>query len=180
MRPSFWSLSLGYHHRCVTWPATRQPGNTRLDPGCENPGVREIGQPAASGGVRIMDGVRDGRGLTFDLPDILDAIGPVVLGCTWEARYVASVWTETDPWDDSWSDVPSPLDTGALRARWMGQIINGRFTALDDGREVLMIEAVDSSFWLVWSDNTEVLAGLMRRFVDVTPAVPPTPFGMHG
>jgi hypothetical protein len=140
----------------------------------------EIDQPAASDGVRIADGTRDGGGLRFDLLDVLDALHPFLGGVTWEVRFISSVWMNTDPWLDSWTDEPLRLDTEALRERYEGQIINGRFTAVSGSREVLMVEAVDSSFWLVWSDDLVVLTALSKRFVDVTQVTPPTPFGIYG
>lgn len=146
----------------------------------ETPSMDDIGQPAAARGVRIRSGVRDGGGLNFDLPEVLDAIGSFVYGLTWEVRFISSVWMDSDPWLDSWADEPLRLDSDALRARWVGQIINGRFAAFDGAREVLMIEAVDSSFWLVWSDDATVLSALTSRFDDATPVTPPTPFGIHG
>jgi hypothetical protein len=134
-------------------------------------------QPATPGGVRIADGTRDGGGLTFDLIDVLDAIEPLVSGLTWEARCISSVWFDVDPWADSWADAPLRLDRDALRARWAGQIIDGRFAALDDDSDVLVIEAVDSSFWLVWSADAAVLSAVTSRFDDVTPIVHPTGSG---
>ena len=86
----------------------------------------------------------------------------------------------TDPWADSWGDVPLVLDENELRSRWVGQIINGRFIGNRDRREVLMVEAIDSTFWLVWCDDERVISALAGRFVDVTRAVPPTPFRVYG
>ena len=140
----------------------------------------EIDQPAASVGVRIADGTRDGGGLRFDLLDILDALDPFVGGVIWEVRFISSVWLTTDPWLDSWTDEPQRLDTQALRERYEGQIINGRFTAVSGSRQVLMVEAVDSSFWLVWSDDPAVLTALSKRFREVTRVTPPTPFRIYG
>ena len=133
--------------------------------------------PATNGGLRIADGTGDGGGLTFDLLDLLDTIEPVVSDLTWEVRRVSSVWFDVDPWADSWGDVPLRLDGEALRARWVGQIIDGRFAALDDDRQVVAVEAVDSSFWLVWSGNAAVLAAVRGRFADVVPVGGPSEFG---
>lgn len=142
--------------------------------------MEEIAQPAASGGVRIADGVRDGGGLNFDLIEVLDALDPFLRGVNWQVRFISSVWMDADPWSESWADGGLRLDSDALRQRYEGQIVNGRFAAVSNGREILMIEAVDSSFWLVWSDDCRALAALRDRFVDVTPVTPPTPFGMYG
>lgn len=97
------------------------------------------------GGVCVADGTRDGGALTFDLLVLLDAIEPLISGVTWDVRRVPSVWFEVDPWAHSWGNVPLRLDGQTLRARWVGQIIDGRFAAIDDDREVVVVEALDSS-----------------------------------
>jgi hypothetical protein len=130
-----------------------------------------------TGGLRIADGTRDGGGLTYDLLDLLDAIEPLVSGLAWDVRRISSVWFEVDPWADSWGDAPLRLDGEELRERWVGQIIDGRFAALDDDREVVVLEAVDSSFWLVWSQDAAVLASVTGRFADVTPISGPSRLG---
>ena len=136
--------------------------------------------PATHGGLRIADGTSDGGSLTFDLLDLLDAIEPLVSGLTWEVRCISSVWFDVDPWADTWGDVPLRLDGDALRERWVGQIINGRFAALDDDREVIVVEAVDSSFWLVLSEDAAVLAAVTGRFADVVPIGGPSRLGDQG
>lgn len=56
------------------------------------------------------------------------------------------------------------------------QVINGRVTGFDGEREVVMIEAVDSTFWLVWSDDEGLREAVIRRFPNVSTVVPPTEF----
>jgi len=136
--------------------------------------------PETHGGLRIADGTSDGGGLTFDLLDLLDPIEPLVSGVTWEIRRISSVWFDVDPWADSWGDVPLRLDGEALRERYVGQIINGRSVALDDDREVVAVEAVDSSFWLVLSEDAAVLAAVTDRFADVVPIGGPSQLGDEG
>lgn len=56
------------------------------------------------------------------------------------------------------------------------QLINGRFRALANGQEVLVIEAIDSTCWLVWSDDLGLHQTLRTRFGDVSDVALPTPF----
>lgn len=45
------------------------------------------------------------------------------------------------------------------------QVIDGRFTGYgDDGRPVLQLEAIDSSYWVVWAHDPEVLSSVRSAF----------------
>jgi hypothetical protein len=105
-------------------------------------GFADLRQARASSGMRI------------DTPVALADVLAVVDRCDrWELRWINQVWWEgkDSAWvDQSW-DEPLVLDDQTLRAQAAAaeQVINGRFTGFDQGSEVVMIEAVDSSFWLV-------------------------------
>ncbi len=87
------------------------------------------------------------------------------------------------PWEDSWiDDDPLELSDEAFRHQATGitQVINGRFSAYRDGTEIVAVEAVDSSFWLVWSDDATILGYMRGRFPKASPASPPSPFHPYG
>ena len=60
------------------------------------------------------------------------------------------------------------------------QVINGRFTARVGDREIVSVEAVDSSYWLVWTEDAELLRRTHARFPGATQVRGPTPFRPEG
>jgi hypothetical protein len=123
--------------------------------------------------------------MRIDTPVALADVLAVVDRCDrWELRWINQVWWEgkDSAWvDQSW-DEPLVLDDQTLRAQAAAaeQVINGRFTGFDQGSEVVMIEAVDSSFWLVWTDDESLQDRVAERFANVRSVRPPTEFHPHG
>jgi hypothetical protein len=131
-------------------------------------------QPKASSGLRIDEGA-----LLVDLLDLVDRCD------CWELRWINQVWWEgkDSTWiDRSWGEGPLALNDGILRRQAAGaeQVINGRFTGFKSGAEVVMIEAADSSFWLVWSDDGDLRGRITDRFSQVSNVRPPTEFHPDG
>jgi hypothetical protein len=130
--------------------------------------------------VGIYDGTGPGEagGLTFDLAELLDALGPAALAARWRAlapvSYVAD--TDVEAFDVAEPD-PGPWLTGVeLRAvaGAIRQVINGRFEAVRGEAGAppwLTLRAVDSSWWEAYSEDPSVEAALRRTFRDVRPAV---------
>ena|SRR5437763_952204 len=133
----------------------------------------DLEQPSASSGLRIDT--------PAVLAEVLDAVDP----CDrWELRWINQVWWEgkESSWVDCSWDGPLVLDDPSLRAQaaTAEQVINGRFTGFRNGDEAVMIEAVDSSFWLLWSDDDRLKSRIRERFGDVTSVRPPTEFHPKG
>ena len=73
-----------------------------------------------------------------------------------------------------------PLDwtTMSALAEVCGQIIDGRFVGYDDqGKPQLMLEAIDSSYWVVWATNTAAIDSVRRAFTGVEDYVETAPHG---
>ena len=134
----------------------------------------DLRQPLASSGVRIP--------MPAELAEVLDVIEP----CEhWELRWISQVWSPGDRsvWGDrSWGSSPYVLDDARLRSegRDAEQVINGRFVGTQDDTEVVMVESVDSTFWLVWSDDERLITRIVEWFPRATSVRPPTEFHPHG
>ncbi len=64
-----------------------------------------------------------------------------------------------------------PITAAEMRtlAATCHQIIDGRFTGyLPDGSPLLSLAVIDSSFWLVWTEDSGVLDRVRATFVNVT------------
>jgi hypothetical protein len=123
-------------------------------------------------GLRIDD-LAEGRYLAFDLREILAALGP-------QAR--TSRWVCTDLWcipfgepDESVLEKqysPGSTITGEELVRLAAkirQVVDGTFRAFAESadRPWLIVRAVDSSFWEVFSTEPEALERLRCRFRSV-------------
>ncbi|WP_380164011.1 hypothetical protein [Jannaschia sp. R86511] len=126
--------------------------------------------------VRI--GVQGESGwLGFDLAQVMAVVGPQP-HLNWvlrEAEFNGDVRTV---WPADWevvqrqSDQPRgvPLDWVQMTtlAQQCQQIIDGRFTAYDESGQVqLQMQAVDSSFWVVWARDEAVLERVRGAFAGV-------------
>lgn len=58
----------------------------------------------------------------------------------------------------------------------VNEVINGRLRARRGDRELVVVEAIDSTFWLVWSDDADILGAVREQFPDAELASPPSPF----
>lgn len=127
-------------------------------------------------GVRI--GAQGGDGwLGFDLGEVLAAVGE------WEhldwvlrdANFlcdVTNVWSEgVGVEEQTFRPGGLPITAAEMRtlAATCHQIIDGRFTGyLPDGSPLLSLAVIDSSFWLVWTEDSGVLDRVRATFVNVT------------
>ena len=122
-------------------------------------------------GLKIRDGTEPGGpgGLEFGLAKVLAALGRVGVRSRWscaDLNYVSR--------DDQ--DVPvleravTPGQTvsGVELIDGLGQllqVIDGQFTGIDEqGDTWVVVRAVDSSWWEVWSDNSWVHDAIRAHF----------------
>jgi hypothetical protein len=119
----------------------------------------------------IRDGTEAGaRGaLDFDLEDVLAALGPVVLTSQWRCSglwYIANDDRDVDLFDRL--STQSDLIGGETLLRACGRVsrfIDGEFEGVAAGGDRwIIIRAVDSSFWEVFSDRQDVLDAIRARF----------------
>ena len=132
-------------------------------------GEFSVTQPRATVGVKIS--------APTVLSDLLDLVEPCE---RWELRWITAVWWEghESEWNDESWEGPVVLADGDLReeARRSEQITNGRFTGFNGAAETVMIEAVDSTFWLIWSEDMCLRQSLVKRFPGSGEITPPTRF----
>lgn len=128
-------------------------------------------------GLRIDDGTNndptvalppgDAGCLNFDLAEILTAVGDAAIDSEW-------LVTAVDCFGDSYAEFIATAEgarviSGArlldLASR-ISQIIDGEFVARSTAQEPpwLVIKAIDSSWWEVWTDDERVRASIRRRF----------------
>jgi hypothetical protein len=119
----------------------------------------------------IRDGTEPGSGggLTFDLPEVLGALGQRAQKWLWRGRDIQYVSRD----ERDVSVIEELADGGAVTgARLVAglehllQIIDGEFAATEPGRQTpaVVIRAVDSSWWEVLSDDAVVLAAIRKLF----------------
>jgi len=124
-------------------------------------------------GVEIRDLVPGERGgyLSFDLIDILRLIGPRVLDAHWRCRFVWCIG-ETSGQLHEISDRGVSVSGEELMRIVSGinQTIDGDFEARDGEAENawLVIKAIDSSLFEVWSDDLELLRRVRETFQQVS------------
>ena len=121
----------------------------------------------------IRDGVTTGGGcLSFDLQDVLAALGVRASTSGWYARHLNYISN-----DDRDVAVMQAMASGTVvngrdvmaGIEQLSQVIGGEFVATDPGCELpwVIVRAVDSSWWEVVSDDAEVLEVIRKRFRDV-------------
>lgn len=124
--------------------------------------------------VRI--GEQDGsEWLGFDLREVLDAVGPheELAWVLYDAQFNGDVRTV---WPEGWESVQRRSDMpGGVPLTWQEmqtlgatcqQIIDGRFTGYDEaGHPLLQVQAVDSSYWIIWAQDAAILERVRGRFV---------------
>jgi hypothetical protein len=120
-------------------------------------------------GIIIRDGTEpDGPdGLEFDLREVLAALGKRAVESRWRSSYLQYV--SRDEQDISVLErlgaelVVSGADFVNGIDRLL-QVIDGEFEALDKNGRWVVIRAVDSSWWEVWSDDQSVLETVRAKF----------------
>ena len=126
-------------------------------------------------GIKIKDSKRSGGGssfLSFDLRDILAAVGEPVFASRWRCRDLCYTAVRDGRFDE-FREARRKF-TGEEMVQFAGSIhqtIDGRFEARGGGaakRPWLVILAVDSSWFEVWSSKREVLERVRARFEKVS------------
>jgi|SRR6185437_9467867 len=108
--------------------------------------------------------------LSFDLTDILQVAGARARSSTWRCRSVECVGPLADVLHEASDDGHTLSGDGLLdAAAGVTQVIDGAFTATgpEGGEPWLVVRAVDSSLYVVVTDDRELLARLRARFRDV-------------
>ena len=130
-------------------------------------------------GIGIYDGTGPGEDgwLTFDLAQLVEALGARARVARWRALPSPSYVSDVDVAAfDAASDSPGPWISGEemlAHARAIRQVIDGEFQAVQPGEPSapwLVLRAVDSSWWEVYSDDPDVGAALRLAFHDIRPA----------
>ena len=126
-------------------------------------------------GIKIRDAKLSGGGssyLSFDLRDILTAVGEPVFSSRWRCR---DLWytAERDGKFTEIREARRKLSGEEIMrfAAGIHQTINGRFEARGGGAAKmpwLIILAVDSSWFEVWSSKREVLERVRAHFEQVS------------
>ena len=124
--------------------------------------------------------------LTFDLRDVLRALGPDALGWTWTVSAVEE--TGEEPWATGEGAVElEALERSGERvagsrlvriARDVQQTIWGEFRAHRDrtsAEPFVRVVAFDSACFEVWCSDDGVIARLRAAFGDTEPISPPPP-----
>lgn len=109
--------------------------------------------------------------LAVDLRHVLSALGQRALVSEWQVR---DVWATGDATPDLESLTEEQFISGqrlSELAQNVLQIIDGVFSGFDPGVSSpwVVVEAVDSTYYVVRSDEPEVLACIQQTFKNVTP-----------
>lgn len=132
-------------------------------------------------GVKILDGTEAGRsdGLSFDLAEVLVALGKPAIKSRWSCaalNYISRDDTDVEVLERA--TTPGQDVSGKDLIDGIGQslqVIDGRFTGMDeDGEAWVVIRAVDSTRWEVWSDNPWVHEAICASF-RVVESIPDDP-----
>ena len=126
-------------------------------------------------GVEIRDGIERSGFLAFDLAEILDALGSLTATSTWRCRDLWVTGREDlevralEAASESPEGISMTTDELAGFAAQVAQVIDGEFSAIVPGETEpwLVIRAVDSSWWEVFSANGRVFDALRLRFTDL-------------
>jgi len=120
--------------------------------------------------VMVNDTEPERKVLAVDLRHVLSALGSRALGSEWRVR---EVWAEGDAKPELEAFDGSELITGlrlAALAQNVTQIIDGEFSAFESGQTTpwVVVEALDSTYYTVRSDDASILARIRSAFHDVT------------
>jgi hypothetical protein len=124
-----------------------------------------------------------GQGLAFDLPELLQALGPQGASAWWRPKTKITYISRDDlpiqalePHDRGgpWTVGRSLLELdGELRQIIDGVLesVQGEPRAVGDSIQPwVTLRAVDSSWWEVYTDDPMVMAEMRQRFKDIRPA----------
>ncbi len=118
-------------------------------------------------GIRIKDMHPKGF-LLFDLKDILSVVKTEVADSKWSCRDVEAT-TLRSPHVEEYCKNSDLISCKLLMeaAENTRQVVDGIFSASFNDSEWLRIEAIDSTYWEVFSKSSEVLSKLKEQFNDV-------------
>lgn len=120
-------------------------------------------------GVIIRDLEPARRVLAVDLRQVMSALGSRAISSEWRVR---RVWAEGDAKQRLEAFDGSELITGqhlAALAQDVSQIVDGEFSAFEQGKSApwVVVEAVDSTYYAVRSDDSSIFAQVRSAFHDV-------------
>ena len=122
-------------------------------------------------GVRILDGTEPGGpgGLEFDLSRVLAALGQAAVKSRWtcaDLNYISKGDRDVAVFERAGTQGEQVLGSELIEgARQLLQVVDGQFSGVDeDGNVWVIIRAVDSSWWEVWSDNEWVHGAIGTHF----------------
>lgn len=118
-------------------------------------------------GISIAD-VDQQRILKVDLADVLAAVGEAAETSSWVLSGVEALGGEDAKALQKFSDEQETIDgkSLALRAKNVSQVIEGEFRAFREGAASawLVIQAVDSSAYDLFTDDEQVLSRVRDKF----------------
>jgi hypothetical protein len=117
--------------------------------------------------------LHDGHYLAFDLRDILTALGPRVGKSQWRCDVEECISIEGIEYLEEKYNVSTPIPGKTLieLANITRRMIDGTFQAFDSNADLpwVIIEAIDSSYWEVRTDDQAALESLRKKFHDIEP-----------
>ena len=123
--------------------------------------------------------VRDKRArhLTFDLAELLDALGPRARTSSWSCDVDELLGKKYEREGDLYRGLAADMIPGeglCELAAEIRQTIDGVFRGRDSGDPEVWIElrAIDSSFWEVRTSSPEAVAAIRAKFRAVSPTTP--------
>jgi hypothetical protein len=123
-------------------------------------------------GIKIKDSIRAESGyyLSFDLKEIFVAIGDSVLSSTWRCYDVECTGENAGELYKVSDEEQNISGDELLRVvSGIDQTIDGEFEAFyGEGEPWLVVKAVDSSWFEVWSHDTEILERVRKSFREVS------------
>jgi len=115
-----------------------------------------------------------GEPLSFDLRELLDVLGDNGVGATWHCTVGDFVPGKGSKYLPAAYDAATAVPGAILYqiASQTLQIIDGRFTAMREGASEpwVILEAVDSSFWEVTTEDQQVIEAMSNISGSVAPA----------
>jgi hypothetical protein len=122
-------------------------------------------------GIVIRDGTQPGGsgGLEFDLAQVLLALGEPAAQSRWKCsrlHYVSNDDCDIDVLEQASAPNGSVRGADLVNGiQQLAQVIDGDFEATDAaGRQWVLVRAVDSSWWEVWSEDESVLGAVRNTF----------------